>query len=155
VLQQGPSATEGRPSLLEYSDLFAQDIRAVGARPALYMVWPEEARSFDFAGVSESYRLAAEAVDGLLFPAGEAWLEAWRRDPTLELYGPDRFHPSPAGSYLAALVMFEQLTGRSPRGLPSTVVTAPPNGLEIRIDPGAATVLQAAAEEANRRFARR
>ncbi len=30
VLQQGPSATEGRPSLLEYSQLFAAEIVAAG-----------------------------------------------------------------------------------------------------------------------------
>ncbi|NNG17448.1 MAG: hypothetical protein HKM89_13295, partial [Gemmatimonadales bacterium] len=32
VLQQGPSATEGRPSLLEYSERFAEEIRARGAK---------------------------------------------------------------------------------------------------------------------------
>lgn len=47
--------------------------RAAGGVPALYMVWPAEARSFDFPGVS--------------------------------------------GSYLAALVMYEQLSGRDARGL--------------------------------------
>lgn len=40
VLQQGPSATEGRPSLLEYSERFAEEIAAAGAQTALYMVWP-------------------------------------------------------------------------------------------------------------------
>ena len=54
-MQQGPSATEGRPSLLEYAEFFADEIRAVGAEPALYMVWPSQARSFDFEGVSDSY----------------------------------------------------------------------------------------------------
>lgn len=77
VLQQGPSATEGRPSLLEFSQLFAEEIRANGGEPALYMVWPAEVRFFDFPGVSDSYSTAADLVDGMLFPAGEAWLEAW------------------------------------------------------------------------------
>ncbi len=122
VLQQGPSATEGRPSLLEYSQLFADEIVAAAGRPALYMVWPSEARFFDFDGVSDSYETAAEQVDGLLFPAGEAWRAAWAQDPDLELYGPDGFHPSELGTYLAALVMFEQLAETDPRTLPAALV---------------------------------
>lgn len=121
VLQQGPSATEGRPSLLEYARRFDGPIREAHAVPALYMVWPSEARSSDFPGVSSSYADAADLVGGLLFPAGEAWLDAWAEDERLGLYGPDGFHPSPLGTYLAALVMYEQLTGADPRELTSDV----------------------------------
>lgn len=121
VLQQGPSATEGRPSLLEYAERFAPEIRAAGAVPAMYMVWPAEERSFDFPGVSDSYSDAADLIDGLLFPAGEAWLDAWSLDADMPLYGTDRFHPSPLGSYLAALVMVEQLTGLDPRAVTSEI----------------------------------
>ncbi len=112
IFQQGPSATEGRPSLLEYSRLFSGEIVRLGARPALFMVWPARARSFDFDGVADSYRTAAELNDALLLPAGDAWREAWKRDPDLALYDRDEFHPSQLGSYLAALVMFEVLTDR-------------------------------------------
>ena len=152
VLQQGPSATEGRPSLLEYSDRFAADIRAHGATPALYMVWPAKARSFDFDGVSESYRMAAERVDGLLVPVGDAWRIAWAADSSLPLYGSDGFHPSPMGSYLGALVMFGRFTGRSPVGLPSTLSTRLGT---VKIDPAVATLLQEAAAEAVRGVGRR
>jgi hypothetical protein len=149
VLQQGPSATEGRPYLLEYSELFAEEIRAAGGQPALYMVWPSQTRFFDFDGVSDSYVTAAELVDGLLFPAGEAWRVAWERDPDLELYGPDGFHPSVAGTYLAALVIFEQMTGMSAVGTSHELP-----GTNVAFDPAVATLLQEAAHEANRRFAR-
>jgi hypothetical protein len=142
VLQQGPSATEGRPSLLEYAERFAVPIRNAGAVPALYMVWPAEERSFDFPGVSSSYTEAANRADGLLFPAGEAWLDAWDIDAQVELYGLDRFHPSPLGTYLAALVMHQQLTGRDPRALTSDI-------------PGFAGLATAAELEVLRRAARR
>jgi len=145
VLQQGPSATEGRPSLLEYSERFADEIRAHGAEPALYMVWPTRARVFDFDGVSESYRMAAERVGGLLLPVGDAWRIAWARDSSLALYGLDGFHPSPMGSYLGALVMFSGLTGRSPVGLPSAISTR--FGM-VKIDPAVVALLQKAAAEA-------
>lgn len=121
VLQQGPSATEGRPSLLEYAELFATPIRDAGGVPAMYMVWPAESRSFDFPGVSDSYADAADLIGGLLFPVGEAWLDAWGLDEELPLYGGDRFHPSPLGTYLAALVMYEQLTGLDPRDVTSGI----------------------------------
>ena len=77
-------------------------------------VWPSAARRGDFDRVAESYRGAADLIGGDLFPVGEAWRAAWARDPALPLYGPDGFHPSPLGSYLAALVIFEALTGRLP-----------------------------------------
>lgn len=151
VLQQGPSATEGRPSLLEYSQLFDEEISGAGGRTALYMVWPAESRSFDFDGVSESYTMAAQQVGGLLYPVGEAWLAAWQRDPTLELYGPDRFHPSEAGTYLAALVILQQLTGVSPIGLPATFEL--PSGTTVSIPEDTAAILQDAAAEANELYA--
>jgi hypothetical protein len=151
VLQQGPSATEGRPSLLEYSKLFDEEVSAVSGETALYMVWPSEARFFDFEGVSESYTMAAEQIGGLLYPVGEAWRLAWESDSTLTLYGPDGFHPSEAGTYLAALVMFQQLTGLSPVGLPPDVVT--PSGVVLGLSAETAAILQEAAAEANELYA--
>jgi hypothetical protein len=35
------------------------------------------------------------------------------------LYGTDGFHPTPTATYLAALVIYQQITGRSPVGLPA------------------------------------
>lgn len=151
VLQQGPSATEGRPYLLEYAALFAGESRAVGAEPALYMVWPAVQRSFDFDGVLDSYRTAAEQVDGFFYPAGEAWRIAWESDPDLALYGPDGFHPSLLGTYLAALVIYEQLSGQDARDLPPS---APAPTGSVTLEPSVATLLQEAAHDANVRHAR-
>lgn len=151
VLQQGPSATEGRPYLLEFTALFAEEIRAAGATPAMYMVWPAEERFFDFDGVLDSYRTAAEENDALFFPSGEAWRVAWEREPALELYGLDRFHPSEMGTYLAALVMFEQLSGRDPTTLLSII---PAESGIVPLDPELALLLQESAVTANARHAR-
>jgi hypothetical protein len=146
VLQQGPSALpESQANLREYAQRFDTAIRRAGARPALYMVWPESQRAAVFDDVVQSYTRAAEAVDGLLYPVGEAWRAAWRRDARLPLYGSDGFHPSPTGTYLAALVIYEQISGRTVVGLPSPLSS---------IDPATVRVLQEAAAEANARFAR-
>ncbi len=151
VLQQGPSALdESRRSLLDYVARFAKEIRAAGARPAIYMVWPSSSRTSDFDDVSQSYRMAARQVDGLLFPVGEAWRAAWKRDSKLALYSKDGLHPTPAGSYLAALVMYGRLYGKSPVGLPGTLSLA--EGGAIDVPEPQARLLQESAEEANRRF---
>jgi len=78
------------------------------------MVWPSSGRLGDRDRVSQSYAGAATLIGGELFPVGDAWRAAWRRDPSLALYGADGFHPSPLGSALAALVILDQLTGRLP-----------------------------------------
>lgn len=145
VLQQGPSATEGRPSLLEYSSRFAEEAREAGARVGLYMVWPANARRYDFEGVSESYAMAADSARGLLFPVGDGWREAWCRDPDLALYGPDGFHPSPAATYLAALVIYGRLTGSDPRGLRARLELASGYAPDLSLDDRTATLLQEAA----------
>jgi len=146
ILQQGPSATEGRPYLLEFAPLFADKIRQTGAEPVFYMVWPAGNRLRDFPGVAESYRMAARAVDGMLFPVGEAWMAAWRRNPRLRLYGPDGFHPSRLGTYLAALVMYQQLSGLDPLELPASI---PGYRKDDPIPEAIADLLQEAATEAN------
>jgi hypothetical protein len=147
VLQQGPSSLpESRALLIDYTRRFAGEIRAAGATPALYAVWPSLSRSGDFDRASESYRLAAQDVGGMLLPAGEAWRAAWRADPDLQLYSADGLHPSVVGTYAAALVIYAGLLHRSPVGSPSTLTLR--GGAVVRIDPAMAEVLQKAAEAA-------
>ena len=125
IMQQGPSALEeSRVNLLQWSNTFAEQIKAHGAMPGMYMVWPSTERNFDFDRVSESYRLAAEAIGGQLYPAGDAWRAAWRRNPGLALYGGDGFHPSSLGTYTAALTIVAVVFNRSPVGLPTLGIPA-------------------------------
>ena len=146
VLQQGPSSVEeNRVQLRQSVGMLNGEIRAVSATPALYSVWPSAARRGDFDRAIESYTLAAQDVSGLLFPVAAAWLAAWQRDPTLGLYSPDGLHPSIAGSYLAALVMYGVLYDRSPVGLPPRVRLA--SGGHLGVTPEIAAVLQEAAAE--------
>jgi hypothetical protein len=148
VLQQGPSASEeGRAILREYGRRFGKEIRRAGARPAFYSVWPSSSRPQDFKGVGESYKQAAEDVDGLVLPVGQAWLSAWGIDPGIALYSADGFHPTPAGTYLAGLVIYQRLYKQSPVGLPSELQLG--SGARIRIQAGQALLLQQAAEKAN------
>ncbi len=154
VLQQGPSSLpESRETMREYTRRLAEPIRSAGARPALYMVWPSADRLAWFDAVRESYTLAAEDVDGMLIPAGEAWREVWRRDPKVALLRKDGVHPTPTGSFTVALSIFGMLCGRSPVGLPARVRLA--NGSHAQVAADLAPLLQESAAEANERFGRR
>ena len=116
VLQQGPSSLESsRLNLIEWAGRFAQKIRERGGRPALYMVWPPLGGDWD--AVTRSYTDAAVAVDGMLFPAGEALRAIHAGEPEIPMFAADQFHPSREGTYLAALVILGALTGRSTEGL--------------------------------------
>jgi hypothetical protein len=102
----------------------------------LLTVWPERERSYALADVIQNYRAAAVAAKTGLFPAGLAWSRCLASAPKIRLYGPDGFHPAPAGTYLAALVVYSGLVGRVPAGLPA---------LGVDLGPGARTTVHRAA----------
>jgi hypothetical protein len=150
VMQQGPSSTSvNRDSLILWAKMFEPYIVAAGAKPAMFMVWPDSSRIGFMDAVHESYRAAATAVDGLFMPAGDAWTLAWQAEPALPLYGPDNFHPSDIGSALAALVIVEQITGRDPRTFPTQ-----PLEKKLRVSTSIVRVLQNAAHTANAIYSR-
>jgi hypothetical protein len=155
VLQQGPSSLpESERVLRTYAKKFAFEARARGAAVSLYAVWPSLDRIASLDAVTQSYAHAAADVDGSLVPVGAGWRAAWRRDPTLLLYGPDNFHPSPLGTYVAALMFFEHLTGRSPIGLPDPSLSKDRSLRDVRVTPAQLRMLQEAAAEANAAAAR-
>jgi len=154
VLQQGSSALEeSRVNLRQWTKKFDERIRAAGARTAMYAVWPFASRQFDFDRVNESYTLAATDVNGMLFPVGEAWRAAWRRNPNLELYAADGLHPSGYGSYIGALVITSMLLDKSPVGMPARLTLR--SGATLMIPTTDAAVLQEAAAEAIAKFGKR
>jgi hypothetical protein len=150
VLQQGPSTQpDSRVFLRRDVRTFDDLAKQVGARTGVYGVWPPaEALDFQDAGI-ESYRLAAEDVNGLLFPASLAWKIAWRMDPAMALYGPDRFHPSIKGTYLAALVMASVLFHHPPSDFPGTFRYGMVHAMtRVTLTAEETATLQAAATEA-------
>jgi hypothetical protein len=110
IMQQGPSALpESQVELRAWALRLSDAARAAGPRPGLLTVWPESYRRQALTDVIASYRAAATAATADLYPAGDAWFAAWRCDPRLALYGPDGFHPSRLGTYVAALVVVGKL----------------------------------------------
>ena len=117
VMQQGPSSlASSRLNLLEWSRKFGDLAKLHGTCAAMFMVWPSKAYFGSFDAVYANYAEAADSIDGLFLPGGDAWRKGWAKDPSYAFYGPDNFHPSPLGTYAAALAVYSGLTGRSPVG---------------------------------------
>ena len=147
VMQQGPSSlASSRANLVKWAGRLADEARAAGLRPALMTVWPPNARRAYMTEVIESYRTAAEACRCELLPAGLAWHEAWQRSWDLRLYGPDGFHPSVEGSFLAALVVWAGLTSTDPAI--ATAAVELDGGEHLRIDESRVRLYRAAAAAA-------
>ncbi|MEO6897417.1 MAG: hypothetical protein ABI218_12310 [Caldimonas sp.] len=113
-----------------------------GARPVLFMSWAYKDKPEMTAELAEAYTVAGNANDALVVPAGLAFAKAIERRPELELYQPDKRHPTLAGTYLAACTTFAAIQKRSPIG----------NRYIAGLDPELATFLQTVADDTVREF---
>ena len=150
VLQQGPTTTQvNRDTLIIAAKILDPHVKASGGRIAQLMAWPSIQQPGLFDAVRRSAMLAAESVDGVFIPAGQAWAEAMTEDPEVLLYGPDGYHPGPLGTYLAALVTYERITGKDARLLPGRAVVA---GVVLTVPEETVRFLQRKAHETNEKF---
>ncbi len=122
VMQQGPSSLPAnREHLAHWSRAFAPGIRAAGATPVLYQVWPQIGRRGDAPAVLVSYANAAREVGGRLAPAGAAWDSVLVMDDPFPVYSNDGLHASPYGAWLAAVVLYCTLRDIDPVSLPAAL----------------------------------
>ena len=149
VLQQGPSTLPAsQADLKKWSKIWADEARKVGAKPALYMVWPFQNQADGFQLVSKSYRAAAKESKSGIFAAGVAWEQSIYLKLGIRLYLPDRLHPTPAGSYLAALIITHGLTDLRIREAPTKLTLA--SGHTYNLSEADAKLLRIAAEVATK-----
>ena len=100
----------------EYAKKHSQTVASYGARPIFFMSWAYKDKPEMTAQLAEAYTSAGNANDALVIPAGLAFARAVSKRPELELYQPDKRHPSLAGTYLAACTVLAALTKKSPVG---------------------------------------
>ena len=133
-----PPAPGAQPAIsdpaayFEYAGKFAAEIKKAGARTLLYATWaredhPEQQRRLDDAFV----RLARQ-IDAAIVPVGLAWTITRIESPAIRLHTPDRSHPTAAGSYLAALLFYQTITGKAPANAPA-VITGNPWNSDARV----------------------
>lgn len=96
-----------------------------GATPVLYATWGRKQGSgdltaYDLTAETMTWKLAAayehmgETHDIPVAHVGLAFWDIVQNQKGLTLHDPDMSHPSPEGSYLAALTLFARITGIDP-----------------------------------------
>jgi hypothetical protein len=113
VLQEQSTLPVKNPQRMhENVRLFDESIRAAGSKTALYMTWARRHEPQNHRKIARAYTEIADELGATLLPVGLAWQACLRRDGAPVLYDRDNSHPSIAGSYLAACVMYVVLYGR-------------------------------------------
>jgi hypothetical protein len=130
VVLQGHSlsAVDHPDELAEDAERFNAAIAASGSRTVLYETWARKpntslyrkhsfVRTFDdmVRRIDTTYLGIARRLHVELAPVGGAFVRAFRSEPGVQLWGSDGSHPTLAGSYLAACVLYGAITGRDPR----------------------------------------
>jgi hypothetical protein len=94
----------------------AATVRASGAEPVLFLSWAYQDAPQMAQQLAAAYRQAGAANNMRVVPAGPAFAASIAKRPDLNLYAPDKRHPSLAGTYLGAAVVMASLFKTSPVG---------------------------------------
>jgi hypothetical protein len=101
----------------EYAKKNADIVRKHGSKPVFFMSWAYADKPEMTAQLAEAYTKAANDNDAFVVPAGLAFARAIAERPSIQLYHPDKRHPSLAGTYLGAATVYAALLKKSPVGL--------------------------------------
>ena len=96
-------------------------VDALGAEPVLYMTWAKKRFPGQTEGLARAYDDIGRELEAPVAPVGVAWGRVRAERPDLELFDPDGSHPSSAGTYLAACVLYATLADATPLGAPSRI----------------------------------
>lgn len=124
-------------------------IEATGAKTVLYSTWGRKTGSaalpqYGLTNESMTWKVAAaykaigEELDIPVAFVGLAFFDVYTGDSGIEIYDPDKTHPSYAGNYIAALTLFTTISGIDP-------TTIDYNG---NLDPEDAAILREAVRKA-------
>ena len=100
----------------EYAKKHSQTVRANGAEPIFMMTWAYADKPEMTQGLADAYGEAARQNNAFVIPVGLAFARSVAAKPELNLYAPDKRHPSLAGTYLAANVVLASVFGVNPIG---------------------------------------
>ena len=149
VLQEQSRRPIDEPAKLhEYAAKFAALCKERQAVPVWYMTWARAAEPTAQAKLTEQYTAAWRQGGGLLAPVGVAWQQVLAGKDAPKLHTDDGSHPSPAGSYLAACVLYATMCGGDVATFPDRLVVADENGKDrvlVELEPALGKQLRAAA----------
>lgn len=129
------------PGFHEFAGRFASTALGAGAKPVIFEAWAHRDHSdamyqSPWSGGSPDamqqlllaqVRSVATETHSVIALPGEAFRQSRLIHPEIELYAPDGNHPSPAGTYLAACVLVQTLTGAPPATAATTPLALPPD----------------------------
>jgi hypothetical protein len=104
--------------------LFHQAIHAARAETVLYMTWARQHSPQSQEAITRAYVSIGREIGAHVAPAGIAWevfLKDERRPRHIVLHDRDGSHPTRAGSFLAACVLYGTLFADSPVGIDITL----------------------------------
>lgn len=99
----------------EHARRFVEEIRKAGARPILLMTWAYVRLDWiDNDRIAEAHRTLGRELGVDIAPVAVAWQRVLRERPDLDLFAPDREHPSLRGTYLETCVVYATVMRSSP-----------------------------------------
>jgi hypothetical protein len=101
----------------EYARKYSDIARKNGARPVFFMSWAYADKPEMTLELAEAYIKAANDNDAFVIPVGLAFARSIAKNPAINLYVADKRHPTLAGTYLGAAMVYASLFRRSPVGL--------------------------------------
>lgn len=122
-----PAAEHGYATFFDASRRLFKKIQKSGARVVFYATWSHETGSLTLADygwtheemtwrLAASYDAIAKELGAEVAHVGLAFREIVQAYPSIDLYAHDsRSHPSPIGSYLAALTLAAKIFEKDPR----------------------------------------
>jgi hypothetical protein len=132
VLQNHSRSTLDTPDeFTEYGLKFIDLVKSIGAKPILYQTWARAFNPLMQQTITKGYEQLGTRANVEVVPIGELWKKAISLRPDLNLYDPDKSHPSPIGTYLNATAFFKYLTGNNAITLDKRITDIDRNGQKI------------------------
>ncbi|MBL8733283.1 MAG: hypothetical protein JNN13_13010 [Planctomycetes bacterium] len=152
VLQEQSRRPLDEPAKMhEFAALLAKLVKDRRAVAVWYMTWARKAEPEAQDRLTAEYAKVQQANGGLLAPVGRAFQIARQDTEPLTLHADDGSHPSPAGSYLAACVLFATMCGGDVMTFPDKLTQRGEDGKEhvlLALQPAEGQRLRAAAKAA-------
>lgn len=109
-----------KPIFHEYAKKHSDTVRKHGSQPVFFMSWAYADKPEMTQPLADAYTAAGNANRALVIPAGLAFAKSLAQHPSINLYAPDKRHPSVEGTYLSAATTYATLFNKSPVGLSFT-----------------------------------
>ncbi len=110
--------------MFPYARILDEKVKSAGGQTAFLMTWaPKDGKKEGFkkqscqelqSVVAENYMTISDELDDLVIPAGIGFMRCADSYPEIELWDEDGYHPSPAGTYLTACIVYATVYQESP-----------------------------------------